>query len=163
MRDLYPWQPIVRLAVWSLALSLALVVVPIAIVAFGLIVYPIDFVLKLVAFRGASDLVAGYLRFAQAAFSAEALPTWLPRIVVLPLGSVAAMPLVIGWMSGGPRRQRGPFWWRIVKPPLSSAEAADRCWAVMWRLLRGVSLKRPASRELARRYIELVAENLGQP
>ncbi|PWT82485.1 MAG: hypothetical protein C5B57_08630 [Blastocatellia bacterium] len=163
VRGLYPWQPIVRVAVWAFALSVAVVIVPIATVALGLFVYPIDFVLKMVTVRGASDLVEWYLRFAQAAFSPEALPTWLPRIVVLALGSVATVALVTGWMNGGPRRQRGPFWWRMVRPPLSSAEAADRCWAVMWRLLRGASLKQPTSRELALRYIDLAAENLGQP
>jgi hypothetical protein len=118
----------------------------------------------MVTVRGSNDLVAAYLRFAQSAFAPEALPTWLPRIVVLVLGSIAVPALVIGWMSGRPRRHRGPFWWRMVRPPLSSAEAADQCWAVMWSLLQGAaSLKKPPSRELARRYTDLVAENLGQP
>src|SRR6185436_15380759 len=65
-----------------LAISLAIVAVPIAAVALGLIVFPIDFVLKMVGVSGASGAVGAYLRFAPAAFAPQALPTWLPRLVV---------------------------------------------------------------------------------
>ena len=62
------------------------------------------------------------------------------------------------------RRQRGPFWWRGVRPPLSSREAVAHCWRSLWDLLRGAApLKQPAPADLARRYTELLAENLGQP
>ncbi len=54
--------------------------------ALGLIVFPIDFVLKMVGVSGAGGLVAAYLRLAQAAFAPQALPTWLPRLVLLVLG-----------------------------------------------------------------------------
>src|SRR5437763_4953682 len=43
---LYGWQTIPRLLVWVLAVAVAIVLVPIAAVALGLIVFPIDFVLK---------------------------------------------------------------------------------------------------------------------
>src|SRR5919106_4423692 len=43
----YPWRSGLRLAAWSLALALAIVALPITAVALGLLVFPIDFVLKL--------------------------------------------------------------------------------------------------------------------
>src|SRR4030095_8815632 len=54
--------------------------------------------------------------------------------------------------------------WRLVRPPLSASEVVNHCWRVMWDLLRGAAqLKQPAPLELGQRYLELVAENLGQP
>src|SRR5205814_176390 len=94
----------------------------------------------------------------------EMLPTWLPRMVLLVLGAVALVAVVSGWKRTGPRRYRGSSWWRIVQSPLSSSGAADRCWRMMWDLVRGATqLKQPAAVDLGRRYTELLAENLGQP
>src|SRR3989442_3425462 len=36
----YSWQPVIRVALWALGVSLALVVVPLAVVALGLAVFP---------------------------------------------------------------------------------------------------------------------------
>src|SRR6202043_95579 len=59
---------------------------------------------------------------------------------------------------------RGPFWWRVLRPPLSSLQTVEQCWRIMWDLLRGAAqLKEPSALELGRRFTELVAENLGQP
>jgi hypothetical protein len=164
VRELYPWQRLLRLAVGALALSLMVVLVPIAAIALGLIVYPIDFVLKMIGFGGSSTLLSAYLAAAQSAFSSDALPTWLPRLVVLILGFVAALAFATGWIGGSTRKERGAMWWRMFPPPLSSSEAVDHCWRVMWDLLRGAAqLKQPPPLELGRRYLELISENLGQP
>src|SRR5436190_5127607 len=81
---LYAWRTIPRIAVGALAVSLAIVAVPIAVAALGLIVYPIDFLLKMVGIGGADggsagSLVQVYLRAMDAAFAPAMLPTWLPR------------------------------------------------------------------------------------
>jgi hypothetical protein len=164
VRTLYPWRAMLRVAVGALAVSVAIVAIPVGALALGLIVYPIDFVEKMVGGAGATDLLGAYLQFTQAAFDPSALPTWLPRLVVLVLGSAGVAALIAGWAGGGPRRQRGPFWWRVLRPPLSSLQAVEQCWRTMWDLLRGAAqLKEPSALELGRRFTELVAENLGQP
>src|SRR4051812_5859552 len=84
---LYDWRLVPRVVVWALALALAIVAIPIGAIALGLIVFPIDFVLKMVGVSGAAGLVEAYVRWAQAAFAPEALPTWLPRLVLLVLGT----------------------------------------------------------------------------
>ena len=161
---LYPWRRTLRVAVWTLALAIAVVAVPLAVTALGLIVYPIDFMLKMIGVGDPGGLVDRYLRFTQTAFAPEALPTWLPRLVVLLLASVGAIALAAGWIGAGRRRVRGPFWWRVVRPPVSSTEAAAHCWRAIWDLVRGATpLKQPGPAELGRRYLELVGENLGQP
>jgi hypothetical protein len=163
---LYEWRIVPRVIVWALAISLAIVAIPIAAVALGLIVFPIDFVLKMVGVSGAAGLVAAYLLFAQAAFAPQALPTWLPRLVLLVLGTAGAVAVFDGWIAAGAKGSRslGASWWRALRAPMSSANAIDHCWRVMWDLVRGATqLKGPTPAELGRRYAEMLTENLGQP
>src|SRR5258705_473473 len=79
VQSLYGWRAVPRAVAWALAASVAIVAVPTAAVAVGLVVFPIDFLLKMVGAGGASGLVGAYLRFAEAAFGPDALPTWPPR------------------------------------------------------------------------------------
>jgi hypothetical protein len=163
VRTMYGWRPVPRVIAGALAASLVIVAMPIAAVAIGLIVFPVDFLLKMVGAAGAPDLVGAYLGFAQAAFAAEGLPTWLPRLVLVVLGAAAAAAILDGWMNG-PRRGHGAFWWRATRPPLSSSGAITHCWRVMWDLVRGAAqLPPPPPEELGRRYVEMLADNIGQP
>ena len=104
VQSMYGWRPIPLVMMGALGLSLAIVAVPIATVALGLIVFPIDFALRLVGAGGASGLVNDYLGLAQAAFAPEMLPTWLPRLVLLVLGTAAAIAIVDTWKAGVGRR-----------------------------------------------------------
>src|SRR5438105_15150755 len=52
VRTFYSWHPVPRLLAWALAVSLAIVAIPLAVMALGLVVFPIDFVLKLVGVGG---------------------------------------------------------------------------------------------------------------
>jgi hypothetical protein len=162
---LYRWRVAPRLIAWALAVSLALVAVPIGAVALGLVVFPIDFLLKMVGANGGA-LVGAYVPFAQSAFAPGALPTWLPRLVLLVLGTAGLVAFVDGWMGGPPRGSlgRGAVWWRALRAPMSSSHAIDHCWRVMWDLVRGATqLKAPTPAELGRRYVEMLVENIGQP
>ena len=89
---------------------------PIAAVALGLIVFPIDFVLKLVGAGGSSGLVGAYVSAARAAFAPDALPTWLPRLVLIVLGVAAAIALADG-IAAGMRNVRGAWWWLGARAP----------------------------------------------
>ena len=164
VRSFYPWRVVPRVIVGELALALAVVAVPIAVVAAGLVVFPIDFVLRMVGVGGATGLVDEYLRLARIAFAPEVLPTWLPRFALLLMGMAGVIALADGWISGAGRPGRGPFWWRAIRAPLSSRAAVDHTWRVMWDLVRGATqLTPPAPAELGRRYAEMLSENIGQP
>lgn len=161
---LYPWRPIARLGIWAVAVAVLGVALPLAAVALGLIVFPIDFLFNMVGSSRATGLAAAYLRLTSAAFAPEGLPTWLPRLVVLVLGFAGLVAVGAGWAGANRRRVRGPFWWRIVRAPLSSSEMTAHCWRSVWDLVRGAAaLKQPGPPEMARRYLELAGENLGQP
>lgn len=160
---MYSWRLVPRVMAWALGISAAIVVIPMAVVAIGLVVFPIDFLLKIVGIGGAGGLVSAYVRVVDAAFASGGLPTWLPRLVFLVLAGAGGMAIVDGW-TRDPRQPRGPIWWRALRPPLTSAPAADHTWRVLWDMLRGATqVKQPAAAELARRYVEVVAENAGQP
>src|SRR5437868_3624505 len=66
--------------------------------------------------------------------------------------------------EGSRRTIRGAFWWRLLGSPLSSDEPADTLRAALWKLVRGASgAQMPDAAELSRRYVDVLAENLGQP
>jgi hypothetical protein len=160
----YAWDRLLVVCVWAVAAAVAIVALPIAAMALGLVVYPIDFVLKMIGIGGASGLVGWYLDAAQRAFGPEGFPTWLPRIVVLVLGAAGLVAVIGAWRSAGVRRQRGAPWWRVVPAPISADRITEHCWRVLWDLLRGAAhLKQPQPADLLRRYTELLADNLGQP
>src|SRR5579862_2046123 len=76
--SLYGWRPLLKIAAGAVSLAIAVVLVPVVAMAAGLVVYPVDFVLKMAGFAG-GGLVARYSAFAAAMFAPGALPTWLPR------------------------------------------------------------------------------------
>jgi hypothetical protein len=163
-RGFYRWLPALRAFVGAVAVSLALVAAPLAAAAVGLIVFPLDFLARMAGVGGTSGLVGAYIRTVAAAFAPDALPTWLPRAVVLVLTAAALVLFVRSAAAGGaPRRGRGASWWRLLPPPLSTLEIEAHCWQTLWHRLGGGRLKQPPPAELGRRYVELLAENLDQP
>ena len=164
VRRLYQWRPVLQLTVAALFVAVALVAVPVLVMAAGLVVFPIDFALKIAGVSAASGLVRRYLDLAEAAFAPAGLPTWLPRLVLIVLGLAGITAAVAAWLERSRRRHRGSVWWRVVRAPLSTASAVNHCWAVMWDLVRGAAvLEQPTPDDLGRRYGELLVDNLGQP
>src|SRR5262245_18158957 len=160
---LYPWRSTLRYVVWALALAVALVALPLLVMAAGLVVFPIDFLLKMIGLSG-RGLTSWYLGIADRAFAPGGLPTWLPRMVLLVLGASGLTAAVAAFWHSLSGRRRGSFWWRLVPPPLAAEPAIDLCWSTLWELIRGATqLKQPPRIDLARRYAELLADNLGQP
>src|SRR5215470_15061899 len=102
---LYPWRSTLRWVTGTLALSVALVALPLLAMVVGLIVFPIDFVLKMVGLSG-GGLTAWYLRAAAAAFASEGLPTWLPRLVLLVLGAAGGTAVITAFWESLAGRQR---------------------------------------------------------
>ncbi len=160
---LYGWRPTLRMLSGALLLAAAVVALPIAAMAIGLIVYPVDFVLKMVGLSG-GGLVGWYVGVANAAFAPTAFPTWLPRLAVLILGVSVLTAALSALRRSNTRHARGPWWWRVVPAPLTADAAIAHAWGAVWDLVRGAAqLRLPSRTDLARRYTELLAENLGQP
>jgi hypothetical protein len=163
VQELYRWRLTARLTVVALGVAAAIVAIPLAAMGVGLIVFPIDFLLKMVGAGGRASLVDAYLALAQRAFDPGGFPTWLPRLVFLVLAFAVGVLGVDGWRRAG-RQGRGAVWWRLLGSPLDAGTAVDHCWRAMWDLIRGATqLKQPSPDDLSRRYVEMLSENLGQP
>src|SRR5204862_8221839 len=115
-----------------------------------------------------ASLVAAYQNLLGFLFTPPVLPTIVPRITLLAILIVLAVLAVAAWQTvrheRSRRRLRGGFWWRLIGAPLESAEPTGALIDALWALVRGASaVPTPSPDELGRRYVELLADNFGQP
>ena len=167
---LYQWRTPLR---WACALALAAVAVlalPLLVLATGLIAYPLSFVVQMVSVDAGYRLATAYADTVRQAFSPAALPTLVPRLVTLCLASaftilaVSALRQRPDITHGKSNRDRGRWWARLVGSPWSTEPGLRHFRASLWPLFRGPNTaKDPAAPDLSRRYTELLLENLGQP
>ena len=163
VKGFYPWHATLRVLLVAVVLAVATVALPLAAMAAGLVIYPIDFFLKIVGVQG-GGLSGWYLHLAEAAFAPSGLPTWLPRIAMLILAGAAGFAVVQAVRANTGRQARGPWWWRVIPAPFAAEPTIAHAWNSMWALVRGAAqLRSPSRIDLARRYTDLLAENLGQP
>lgn len=158
-----------RVAGWAFAAAGALLATPLVLLAGGVVVGLAGLLLWSLGLTSvAGALRSVYGRFLDALFDPAGMPTVIPRLVVLCLlvaifafaGSVAAALL-----DAPARRRVGRGWmWRLFGSPLSIAPLLDAVCDQLWSLIRGAApIVTPPRRELGRRYLELLIENLGQP
>jgi hypothetical protein len=165
----YRWRLPLRIAGWSLLAAAAIFAVPLALLALAVLVGVAGLLLTLVGLDAAGTTLRTTFRgWLDALFAPEALPTTIPRLVLFTLlvGVVAlgAGLVVSGIRSRARRRTRPTLMWRLVGAPLSAAGVFDRTLAQLWNLIRGAAaVAAPSPRDFARRYVELLTENLGQP
>ena len=165
----YGWRPPLLVAGWALVAAGALLAIPLALFAAGVLASIAGVLLWMISFTSASTAVtSGYARALDALFAPSALPTIIPRLIVLCLlvavaalaGSVAAG----AWRAPARRRAAHRSLWRLLGAPLSTSLILDRTAAELWNLIRGAAALAPPPRgDLGRRFVELLGENLGQP
>lgn len=168
VRRLYGWRTAWRIAGWSLAAAALVVLVPLALLAAGLLIYGAALVLEVAGSGTAARVASSYTALVGAAFGPGALPTWLPRLSMLILlalaGAIAVAAVLNIRLMPARRRHRGGFWWAALAAPMGDGGAAAYFRAGLWELIRGgAKIRQPDARDLGRRYAELLADNLGQP
>jgi hypothetical protein len=165
----YAWRAPLRIGGWAIVAGAALLAAPLGLFAVGVLTALAGALLWLVGLTAAStSLTSGYSRALDALFAPGAVPTIMPRLVVLCL--LVALGALGGTLAAGAmratarRRVRGGGLWRLLGAPLSSDVLVDRTCTELWNLIRGAAvIAAPPRPELGRRYAELLAENLGQP
>lgn len=162
----YPWRRLLRALGWACGAAAALILIPLAVLALGVVVYPLAFLLRLAQLSAANTLADGYAALVHGAFLPDRLPSWLAQaalllvLIVVALVAAAAARLRLR----GRYRERGRFWWRAFGAPLSAREAIAYWRLALWRLISGgAKAPQPDPLALSRHYAELLAENLGQP
>ena len=165
----YTWRPGLRVAGGALLIAAALIAAPLLLLVVTLIVYLASLLLSLASLTdAAASTTRAYHALLDTVVAPEALPTVMPRAVVLVLFVTLAALVASWWIARrgarARKRVRGAFWQRVVGAPLSSAHLFNSVTTELWELVRGlVTAPRPALPEFGRRYVELLAENLGQP
>jgi hypothetical protein len=158
-----------RIAGWLAAAAGMGLAVPVAVLATGLLAYPLAFLVQMISPVRGHRLAAMYTGFVSEAFSPAMLPTIVPRLITLVLmlalivlAAAAARPLMD--RRAGRRFLQGPWWGRVLGSPWTASAAIHRFERSLWQLIRGpTALGLPAQAEISRRYAELLTENLGQP
>ena len=168
----YGWRPALRVAGWSLLAAAAILLFPLLLFACAILVGVAGFVLTLVGLeRAGNALSVGFLSRLAALFAPDAVPTVVPRLVLLAV-LVAVAALAASLISqrlrvrAARRTRRAPLdaVWQLLGSPLTAARTFEAFAAELWTLIKGAApLQQPRDAELGRRYIELLAENLGQP
>ncbi|HZB25607.1 MAG TPA: patatin-like phospholipase family protein [Vicinamibacterales bacterium] len=164
----YGWRAPLRGAGWGLAAAAAILAVPLLLLAIAVLVGVSGLLLTLVGLESSgATLTAGFSRWIATLFSPDALPTVVPRLVLFAILVSAAMLLgaSLSPAVGRNRRRRARgLAWRLLGAPLSAASARARVESELWQLIRGAApASAPEGAELARRYVELLLENVGQP
>ncbi len=165
----YHWRLPLRVAGWALATAAAVFAVPLALLGLAVLVGVAALLLTLVGLdAGAGTLRATFSGWLDALFAPEALPTSIPRLVLFVLlvgvAALAAGVTVSAVRARTRRRTRHTLMWRLLGSPLTSSGIVARSLAELWNLIRGAApIAAPRANELARRYVELLSDNLGQP
>jgi hypothetical protein len=165
----YGWRMPLRAAGWAAVAAGAILAIPLALLALAVLVAIAGMLLTFVGLQSAgAAATAGYARWIEALFAPSALPTVIPRLVVFALliAVVAlAASLAAGLLAGRPRRRtRQGLLLRLLGAPLDASAPFQQFSTELWSLIRGVApLAAPTPLELARKYVELLSENLGQP
>ncbi len=168
--QLYRWRRPLQVARAFVLVAVAMLLVPLVVLSTAIVVYPIGFVIQMIDVDAGHRLATSYAGAVARAFGPDGLPLVIPRLVTLILMS-AVLTLVVSVLSShmgpgsSPRpRTLGVWWARLIGSPWSSQPGVRHFQEGLWQLFRGptaVSLPSPA--ELSRRYVDLLAENLGQP
>jgi hypothetical protein len=165
----YRWRVPLRIAGWALVAGAGLLAIPLALFAIGIVAALAGVLLSLVGLNTASSAVtAAYGRSLDALFAPAALPTIIPRLIVLCcLAALAALGAGLAhgtWRATHRRRAHRGTIWRLFGAPFSTGHMVDRAAAELWNLIRGAAaIAAPPRQDLGRRYVELLTENVGQP
>ncbi len=165
----YRWRLPLRIAGWTLVGAAAVFAVPTALLGVAVLVGLAGLLLTLVGLDApASTLRSTFSGWVDALFAPTALPTTIPRLVLfvllVGLAAIAANGIWSAIRARASRRTRQSWAWRLVGAPLTASGLFTHTLAELWNLIRGAApIAAPGARDLARRYVELLSDNLGQP
>ena len=165
----YRWRRALQGAALALVAAGALLLFPLVLFAGAIVVGLAGFLLTLVGFEQAGSALTVWFTTRLAAwFAPPALPTVIPRLVllmvVLALAALLASVIADRLKARARRRTGRGILWELVGSPLSVGATFESLAAELWNLIRGAApIQQPRDAELGRRYVELLAENLGQP
>src|SRR5690606_6861492 len=122
--ELYAWRPALRRIARGLAVSAALLVVPVLFLVLGTVAVPGAVLLDGLWPGIAAEAGRRWGAFVAAALAPQALPARVPQVVALVVAVLVASVLVEAvraWRAAPARRvARGGVWWTTLGAPLTS-------------------------------------------
>ncbi|PYQ23609.1 MAG: hypothetical protein DMF81_08335 [Acidobacteria bacterium] len=154
--SLYRLQPALRIALLLLATAFGVFLFPVGLALLAGLLFPLVLIVDVVAPGVPSRLIEG-LWAAPSVLRAPYLAAL--AVPVFALSVLVVVYLALGWARSG-RRLAESF-----ETPLDARQARKRLAASLWEVARGsaISASPPSEPELGKRYVALLAENLGQP
>jgi len=169
LRRAYRWRPALRAGAFGLLAAGVILLSPLILLVVAGVFFVASVGASLVNMPTTSAwLVGWYQRSIEFLFDPPILPTIMPRTLVLAMlvvGLVMALAaLQAARQERTRRRLRGAFWWRLIGSPLQADEPGRLFGETLWQLVRGASdASRPAPADIGRRYVDMLADNFGQP
>jgi predicted acylesterase/phospholipase RssA len=165
----YGWRVPLRFAGFAVLAAGLVLLLPVVLLAAAVLAGITGLLLALIGLDSAAETLTGaFTRWVDTLFAPAALPTVVPRLVLLSL--LVALAILVAALGASyardraRRRSRRGLVWRLFGAPLSADGLVARCTSELWNLIRGAAPLAPPPRlELARKYVELLGENLGQP
>lgn len=165
----YRWRLALRIAFAGLLACFALLLSPLLVLVLAALVYGASVVTSLVSLTDISaHLVQWYASAIEWLLDPSMMPTVVPRLLVLGVLTIAGVLAVSAYQVSRRERSRrratGAFWWRLLAWPLDAEEPSGVGLDVLWRVVHGASADpRPDVEEIGRRYVDVLADNFGQP
>jgi hypothetical protein len=168
-KGFYGWRTPLRVTGWALVAAALVFALPLVVLALAVLVGTFGLLLTLVGLEGPGGVLrSSFSAWVDALFAPAALPTIIPRLVLLAIlagvGTLAGSLLLSSFRARAKRRTQHGTMWRLIGSPLTAGAVVERSLAELWNLIRGAApLAAPPPEELGRRYVELLSDNLGQP
>ncbi|MCC7123907.1 MAG: hypothetical protein IT178_03605 [Acidobacteria bacterium] len=164
----YRWRWPFRSLQGLLWTVLAILLVPIAVLAILTLVYLLALGVGLTGLSTGEAFAATMRGLLEGAFAPARLPTWIPRLMLLvALIGLSVLAIGLGVEMRGQAVQRtttARAWWALLGAPIDVALVRRAANQALWNILRGgAALGVPDRRDLSRRYADLLAENIGHP
>jgi hypothetical protein len=168
-RYFYGWRRPLRFAGYAALAAGLVLLLPFALLAAAVLIGLVGMLLSLIGLEATGTrLTTAFAGWVSTLFLPAALPTVVPRLVLFALLMSAA--ILIGAAVTAHvrdplrRRSRRGLLSRLFGAPLTAESLVARSAVDLWHLIRGAApLAMPQRWELARKYVELLAENQGQP
>ncbi len=163
---LYGWRLSWRVLGWALAACFCVLAIPVAVQVLAMLLYPLAYAVQLTGLDRDGRVAALFVQTIAATFSHALFAQVIPRVAVLSLLAAAlflAGEYVLRMRGRARRGWDGPPWWVALGAPLDARHAVAHFAQALWTGPAAGGSRTTDRRELSRRYVEMIADGLGQP
>ena len=163
---LYGWRLPWRVVGWALAVSFAVLAVPVLVQVAAALLYPVAYAVQLSGLDRDGRVARLFVETIAATFNHTLFAQVIPRVAVLSLlgaGLFLAGEYVLRVRTGGRRRVEGRPWWVALGAPLDGRQAYGHFARALWSGPGSAGTRPTDRREWSRRFVEMIGEGLGQP